>query len=231
MVYITGDIHGDPSRVIDFAKDMNLTKKDTIIILGDVGANYYNGKRDSLMKRFLNAIEPTVLCIHGNHEIRPGNIASYHTEKWRDGEVWIEDEFPNIKFAKDGEIFTIEDIRYIVIGGAYSVDKYYRLAKGYGWWDDEQPSEEIKKFVEKQLQEHKIDVVLTHTCPMKYEPVEMFLSQIDQTTVDKSTEEWLDKIENLLDYKAWFCGHWHTDKRIDKMHFLFKGWETAEFIF
>ena len=25
---------------------------------------------------------------------------------------------------------------------------------------------------------------------------------------------------NKLDYTAWFCGHWHIDKRIDKMHFL-----------
>ena len=21
-------------------------------------------------------------------------------------------------------------------------------------------------------------------------------------------------------YKDWFCGHWHIDKRIDKMHFM-----------
>ena len=23
-----------------------------------------------------------------------------------------------------------------------------------------------------------------------------------------------------LDYNAWYCGHWHIDKRIDKMLFL-----------
>jgi 3-oxoacid CoA-transferase subunit A len=31
-----------------------------------------------------------------------------------------------------------------------------------------------------------------------------------------------------LQYKAWYCGHWHTDKRIDRMHFLFRSWESIE---
>lgn len=32
----------------------------------------------------------------------------------------------------------------MVIGGAYSVDKEYRQKLGYGWWEDEQPNQEIK---------------------------------------------------------------------------------------
>ena len=74
----------------------------------------------------------------------------------------------------------------------------------------------------------KFDVILSHTCPFKYEPVETFLPGIDQSTVDTSTEEWLDKIEALADYKAWYCGHWHIDKRIDKIHFLFHGFESSQ---
>ena len=35
-------------------------------------------------------------------------------------------------------------------------------------------------------------------------------------------------IEEAIEYKAWFCGHWHTDKRIDKMHFLFHSFESDE---
>ena len=58
----------------------------------------------------------------------------------------------------------------------------------------------------------------------------MFLSQVDQSKVDNSTEKWLDKVEdNIKDkYKAWFCGHWHTDKQIDKMHFLYETWECIQ---
>jgi 3-oxoacid CoA-transferase subunit A len=39
--------------------------------------------------------------------------------------------------------------------------------------------------------------------------------------VDKSTEQWLDGIEDRLDYNRWYCGHYHTDKTIGKMRFLF----------
>ena len=142
--------------------------------------------------------------------------------------VWYEEKYPNILFAKDGEIFNIEGTKHLVIGGAYSVDKFYRLSRGYGWWEDEQPSEEIKLYVEQQIKEKEFDVILSHTCPFKYEPIETFLPGIDQGTVDTSTEEWLDKIEESVDYKAWYCGHWHIDKRIDKIHFLFHSFETNQ---
>ena len=108
-----------------------------------------------------------------------------------------------------------------MIGGAYSVDKHYRIARHYGWWPDEQPSEEIKAYVEQQIRGRHIDVILSHTCPFKYEPVEAFLPMIDQSTVDTSTEVWLDKIEESADYGAWLCGHWHINKRIDKLQFMY----------
>ena len=68
------------------------------------------------------------------------------------------------------------------------------------------------------------------TCPFKYEPIEEFIPGIDQSTVDNSTEKWLDKIEERTDYIAWFCGHWHTNKRIDDMHFLFHKFESSKAI-
>ena len=80
-----------------------------------------------------------------------------------------------------------------------------------------------KEYVEKQLEKHnwEVDVVLSHTAPLKYEPREKFIQGLDQSRVDKTTEEWLDKIENRLSYKCWVAGHYHCDKQIDKMHFLY----------
>lgn len=228
MIYYTGDIHGDPTDVVAFADYYNLTSADVVVILGDVGANYYANNKDLLCKTELAELKPTVFCIHGNHELRPSTLDSYKLKKWNGGMVWYEDDFPTLLFAKDGEIFNLEGLRHIVIGGAYSVDKYYRLTRGYGWWPDEQPSDEIKAYVEKQIASKEFDIVLSHTCPFKYEPTETFLPFIDQSSVDDSTERWLDKIEESIDYKAWFCGHWHIDKHIDKIHFLFHGFESME---
>lgn len=231
MVYITGDIHGNPEFLIYRAQQLGVTKDDIIVLLGDVGANYYLNKRDNRMKEAMcKYIDATILCIHGNHEARPSSINSYYLETWNGGLVWREAAYPNLLFACDGEVFNLEGTSCLILGGAYSVDKYYRLASGYAWFEDEQPSEEIKEVVAAQLESlnNKVDVVFSHTCPFKYEPVEMFISGIDQSKVDDSTERWLDDIEDKLDYKAWFCGHWHTDKHIDKMHFLFTDWELLE---
>lgn len=228
MVFFTGDIHGDASGIAEFVEKIHPTLDDVIVLLGDVGANYYGGRRDRLLKTYLNGLGPVFFCIHGNHEMRPESIPGYVEKQWHGGSVWIQPEYPNLIFAKDGEIYEINGLRYLVIGGAYSVDKYYRLSKGWGWWPDEQPSEAIKAYVEQQVRENDFDIVLSHTCPFKYEPTEMFLSGIDQSTVDDSTERWLDKIEEAISYEAWFCGHWHTDKRIDKMHFLFRTFESDE---
>ena len=227
MIYLTGDIHGDPTQVELFCSKMQLTEKDTIIMLGDVGLNYYGGKRDRLPKRILSSLPVTFLCIHGNHENRPQNIPEYKPTIWNGGRVLVDEEHPNILFAEDAHIYDLDGKKALAIGGAYSVDKFYRLQRGFGWWADEQPSELTKRKVEGVVSECKdIDIILSHTCPKKYIPTEMFLPMIDQSSVDNSTEEWLDTIEDTVNYKAWYCGHWHTDKRIDKMHFLFTTFES-----
>ena len=228
MVYITGDIHGDPMRIYVFAKKHKLTKNDMVIILGDVGANYYGDERDERTKENLSKVRVPILCIHGNHEMRPWEADGYTLVKWNGGKVWVQEKYPQLLFAKDGEIYTIDGKRYIAIGGAYSVDSYWRIKHHAGWWESEQPTEEIKKFVETQFRENEIDIILSHTCPRKYEPIEAFLPFIDQSTVDTSTEDWLDSIEEKVNYQAWYCGHWHIEKDIDRMHFLFKSWKIEE---
>ena len=107
--------------------------------------------------------------------------------------VYYEEEFPSILFAKDGEVYNLNGLKTIVMGGAYSIDKAYRLAYGYGWWEDE--------------------------------PVEVFMSGVDQSKVDKSTENWLDKIEDRLSYKKWYCGHYHTEKKIDNLEIMFENFD------
>lgn len=233
MVFYTGDIHGEVRKISSFALKNNLTKNDVIVILGDVGINYFgNDKGDAKRKNHLNELNVPILCVHGNHEMRPESLESYSEIDWHCGKVYWEDEYPNIFFAKDGEIYDLDGKKNIVIGGAYSVDKFHRLAMGAYWFADEQPSEEIKNRVEKKLESvnWKVDAVLSHTCPYKYIPTENFLPFINQDTVDNSTELWLDEIENKLEYTKWLCGHWHIDKKIDRMRFMMNDFECSDII-
>lgn len=224
MFYITGDCHGDFSRLTVFNAMTKLTEDDVMIILGDAGLNIQIDKRDTDNKKFVSSFPFTTFCIHGNHEARPEDIDTYKTKQYRGGIVWYEDEYPNILFAKDGEVYDFDGYKCIVIGGAYSVDKTYRLLNGLPWFENEQPSNKIKAYVEAQLEKYgnKIDIILSHTCPYKYEPKEVFIRGINQLMVDKSTEKWLDKIEEKISYSKWYCGHYHTVKKLDKMQFMYE---------
>ena len=223
MFYITGDKHGDYFDVYNFCVSNHTTTKDILIILGDAGINYYRNIKDYLLKEDIAKIPITLFCIHGNHEERPNNISTYQTKKFFNGIVYYEKEFPNILFAQDACVYNLNNKKTLVIGGAYSVDKYYRLMHGYNWFSSEQPDEKTKKKVMGVLSsmDNKIDVILSHTCPYKYMPREMFLEGLDQNSVDNSTELFLDEIENNAKYNEWYCGHFHTDKKVKKLTFMF----------
>ncbi|MDE6620681.1 MAG: metallophosphoesterase [Lachnospiraceae bacterium] len=228
MIFITGDTHGRFERVEAFCRRFQTSQDDILIILGDAGINFSGAEYDRPKKRMLESLPITIFAIHGNHERRPGTIESYKEKLWRGGKVFYEEDYPSLLFAKDGEIFDLNGKRTIVMGGAYSIDKAVRLVYGWGWWEDEQPSEEIKQYVEQQLERAgwKIDVVLSHTAPLKYEPVEVFMQGIDQRSVDKSTEIWLDHIEEKLSYQKWYCGHYHTEKKIDRLEIMFEHFDN-----
>ncbi len=230
MIYITGDKHGDFREILYFCYENKTTLNDIMIILGDAGINYYADERDYILKNSLLQYPITFFCIHGNHEERPENIESYKTKKFHGRIVYYEEEYPNILFAKDSEIYNFNNHSVLVIGGAYSIDKYFRLERGYNWYASEQPDEKIKKMVISKINsmDNKIDIILSHTCPYKYLPREMFLEGINQSTVDNSTEYFLDDVEKMKNYKIWYCGHYHTDKIVDKIVFMFH--KIKEFI-
>ena len=120
-----------------------------------------------------------------------------------------------------------------MIGGAYSVDKWYRLGRAglteaannpkiTGWFPEEQlynwEMEDIK-------QDHfgkSYDIILTHTAPISCEPTELFIPGLDQSTVDKSMEEFLEEIKNNVGWKLWLCGHYHADMTLaNKIQMLY----------
>lgn len=133
-------------------------------------------------------------------------------------------KYPSLLFAKDGEIFDLDGKKTIAIGGAYSIDKAIRIARGWPWFADEQPSFEIKDYVEAKLAKNNwtVDVVLSHTAPLIYEPREVFIPGLDQRKVDKSTEMWLYQIESKLNYRKWYCGHYHTEKKAGQFEIMFE---------
>ena len=218
MIYITGDTHRSFSRLYTLYG----TSNDMLIVLGDAGINYFLDESDIELKDYLNSFNIKLFCIRGNHEERPENISTYKEVEMFGGKVYIEEEFPNLIFAKDGEMYNIDGNRVLVIGGAYSVDKGYRIRNKIPWFSDEQLMDDEMLAILDKVEGQHFDIVLTHTCPQKYEPTEVFLPGLDQSTVDKSMECYLDTVEESITYDKWYCGHYHTEKQIDKMEFMYR---------
>ena len=228
-VFITGDCHGDFSRFFQFIdKEKDIIEQDIMICLGDFGANYYLNKRDRKNKEQLSKLPFIFLIVQGNHEQYPKYINTYK-EKHIDtemitGDFYIEEEFPNLLFFKNGNEYRIKDKFYLVLGGAYSVDKFFRLEKGFQWFSHEQMSlEEMTEIIKKiKNKPNKYDCVLSHTCPYNYIPTHLFLPYINQDLVDNSTELFLNDINNLISYNIWFCGHYHNNEQLwDKGYMLY----------
>ena len=92
MVYITGDIHGEVRRVSEMIEKYEITPEDIIVILGDVGMNYYGNKKgDRHRKKKMNNLGVPIFCIHGNHEMRPESLITYREEQ--------EQNIPSASFA------------------------------------------------------------------------------------------------------------------------------------
>ena len=236
--YITGDKHRDFRKVKRFCRAKNTRRQDVLIILGDVGLNYYNDYRDKKLKKEVSDLNITVFCVHGNKENRPQNVGTYGIRSFCGGKVYYEPRYPNIYFAIDGEIYTFEEKKYMVVGGAHSVDKMRCLEEKRPFWQDEMPDEATKEKVEHRITMEKNSIygMMTHTCPVDYLPTEAFVSARQQMQrrgkllaglrsvfcpdIDRSTEEWLGRLEQQLDYTVWYCGHFHVDKQIDKIYMM-----------
>lgn len=234
---VTGDTHGGIStisRVGNIARNMPecLPEESGIIILGDAGLNFYLNKTDKKHKKLLNSQGYHIYCVRGNHEERPENLGYQAIfDENVAGYVWADPDFDHIHYLMDGGEYNIGGYSVLTIGGAYSVDKYWRLARsGYsaeeanvadpkkcGWFKDECLTNEEMENISKNHKGKTFDFILSHTCPFSWQPTDLFLGCIDQSTVDNSMELWMDNFKDCVNWNTWLFGHFHAD-RIERPH-------------
>lgn len=212
---LTGDCHGEFTRFKNYDKEIQKDEHTAVIILGDAGINWTLDERDRQMKNFLSKrYRFRIYCVRGNHEARPQDVPGMELVYDEDvcGEVYMEKKWPNIRYFKDWGIYKINGFDVAVIGGAYSVDKWYRLENGGRWFENEQLDVEEMIAATAELTNAEVDFVFTHTCPICWEPRDLFLNMIDQSRVDKSMELFLEEIAKCFGWKVWLFGHYHSDR-------------------
>ena len=216
-VLITGDTHGrNCERLRNIRDNMPeyAPEETAVIILGDAGFCYYLDSSDRRHKKEASRYGYTIYCVHGNHEARPSEELGMHLihDDFVGGTVWVEDEFPLIRYFCAWGEYNIIGRKTLVIGGAYSVDKFYRLQNGWRWFEDEQLAPHEMTACMKNAKDREFDLILSHTLPYNYLPTDMFLKSINQSTVDNTMEIWLQELSQAIEWKIWLGGHFHVDR-------------------
>ena len=214
---VVGDQHGNFTYMLQDLQLANYDPETTAIIaLGDFGLNFYLNKTDEKKKAMLQNRGYIYYLVRGNHEARPEDLPNIKSI-WDDeicGHVWIEEAYPNIRYLKDGHSYKFGDYSCLVLGGAYSVDKEYRLLNKWPWFYNEMLTQDEMDNILETVKGANFDFILSHTCPISWEPRDLFLPMIDQSKVDKSMEKFLEEIEKNVNYWCWLFGHYHDDRLV-----------------
>lgn len=218
MIHITGDTHGnrDWGKIFMAYREKKIKPNDYLIIAGDFGAIWHgNGTDDVLLDRY-SKLPFTILFIDGNHE-NFDKLYEYPVEDWNGGKIHkIRD---NAFHLMRGQVFSIEDKTFFTLGGGTSIDKEWRLQyerenSTYKkpckiWWEQEIPTigELAMATVELLKRNDKVDYIITHTIGKKF--MQEVLEFVKEDTV---LSEYLDAVMETVEYKRWFCGHFHVDR-------------------
>ena len=118
-----------------------------------------------------------------------------------------------------GEVFDIDGLTVLAMGGATSNDRQYRK-EGRSWWPEEIPSVEEMGHCRASLDRvgWKVDYVVTHEAPADL--AEKLCRERGREYRDDLLQRFLGELDERLDYRAWFFGHYHGDKWCDAKHLL-----------
>ena len=103
---ITGDTHGKVAERLETVVN-NYPKKNeeiALIILGDVGLNYWGTNTDRNKKAKCEEYGIHIYCVRGNHEMRPADVPNMKVvyDEEVQGLVYMEETFPLIRYFIDG---------------------------------------------------------------------------------------------------------------------------------
>lgn len=205
MVYVTGDMHGDPARLADPAL-RRLRRGDTLLVCGDFGFIWDGSAAEQRRLKKLARRKYTIAFLDGRHE-NFDRLAEYPTEEWNGAPAQkINDRVYRLL---RGEIYTIEGQTYFTFGGGESDDKEFRRP-GESWWPAELPTEEEMRRARANLaaRDNRVDYILTHT------PSAKSRARLDTHPTADGVSIFLGALEDIVTCRRWFFGCLHRDKAL-----------------
>lgn len=213
MIYITGDMHGDENRLFD-RNWRKLKAGDVLIICGDFGFLWDGSKNEKDVIDYLGSRKYTVAFLDGTHE-NFDLINRCRVTCWKGG--CVHRIKGNLLHLMRGQIFTIDDKRFFVMGGGESPDKDMHIDQGK-WWKEELPSPREMSEAINVMEEYngQVDYILTHEPPSSVKSA-MLLRNGSLDRVNR-LNGFFDSLDRECTYKHWYFGSLHEDRRVTPKH-------------
>ena len=222
-ILLSGDFHNNVADELNYINKNALLKKYTQtqydeikyhIILGDAGFLWHGNKgNEAKIYKKLSMRPFPILCVLGNHDPVLGRSDLPEVDIGiGENVILVKEENPFVAYLKRGKVYKIENHKFLVLGGALSIDKHSRRP-GISWWEEEYWSEDEKNNLFLMLESEKeFDYVLSHTGP---NCINMTVYNICNTGFTKKFRDEVAELNESIDEKIfckqWFCGHWHLD--------------------
>ena len=236
MVYLTGDIHGNPRRfkVENFPDQKEMTKDDFVIILGDFGLVWSGSDEENYWLDWLNDKPFTTLFVDGNHE-NFEMLYKYPVIDFHGGKVH---KIRNSVFhLMRGYVFDFCGKSFFAFGGAKSHDiqdgiidpydykdnpdemsriiyQWYSEGKMFrvnhvSWWEEELPTDEEMERGRDQLEKNnwEVDFVISHCLPQ-------FVASVLGYREPDVLTNYFNDIAEKCNFEKWYGGHYHTERQI-----------------
>lgn len=199
--YFIGDIHGE----FDFLKEKlenYFSKPDenlNFIQVGDFGIGFQNPDKELKklinLNQFLKDLRANMFVIRGNHD-----DPSY----WNGNFI-----FSNLKLIPDYTYLNLNDYKFLLVGGAISLDRIDRI-NGVSWWENE-GLQSPKKNIE------EVDVLVMHTNPRNighiYGNIKSFTKNDSYLSDDLKTENNIGyDVLQKCNPSRFYCGHHHMSQ-------------------
>lgn len=199
MIYVTGDIHGDRSRLAPSALRA-LKKGDVLIVAGDFGFIWDDSKSERKYLESLGKRDYEIWFLDGAHE-NFELLNSYEVIPRLGGRM--RQIGMGLYHLPRGEIYTVEGCRIFVMGGGSLAETADFESVGSNIPDREELTEAARRIA---ASGYETDYIITHEPPGKTKD---WLSAGAAPLTSLSV--WLDELEKRCKYKKWYFGSVHRD--------------------
>jgi len=204
LIYITGDLHGDLSR-LKSREVRRLKKGDTLIVCGDFGFVWDDSPREKKILKWIGKRRYNLLFVEGGHD-KVALLSAYPAVEWQGGKT--REISGRLRLLCRGEVFEIEGKKIFAFGGGgYEDDASLAINEDGGDLPSPQEIENGRQNLARAG--YSVDYIVTHRPSRK---IAQFLMMGHNSA--NVLDAFLDEVREKCAYTRWFFGCIHKNKPV-----------------